>query len=237
MKKDATLEDWLDLGLFTRILCHEMNNLLASQQGFLKLLERGHQDQATLTRWNEEVVKSNQGLQDLVRSIQSFIHDESPSQEDRLDETQFENQMKELAEQALQEGAQISWLGLTRILIVISKQIQFYQSDKLKWVLTYTQGPLAHHLLEQANQIRSFLCIGTIFNQNAALHSELEAAANRILPPRNSALRDWHWALIIGLLRQSQGDLRLYETHPDEGVLRLKLEILIPLREGLDRGS
>jgi hypothetical protein len=237
MKKDATLEDWLDLGLFTRILCHEMNNLLASQQGFLKLLERGHQDHATLTRWNEEVVKANHGLQDLVRSIQSFIHEEPPSQEHRLDETQLQNQMKELAEQALQEGAQISWLALTRILIVISKQIQFNHSDKLKWVLTYTQGPLAHHLLEQANQIRAFLCIATTLNQNAALSSELEAATHRILPPRNSALRDWHWALIIGLLRQSQGDIRLYEIQSDEGELSLKLEILIPLREGLGSGS
>jgi len=230
MKKEAALEDMVDLGLFTRILCHEMNNLLASQQGFLKLLGRGAPNPETLARWNIEVLQANQELQNLVRSIQSYVHTEFPKQD--LSPPLREDYLLKLVDEVIQRKALIPKVALLRVLIITEIQLNTIRAEISEWALTYTKGPVNHCLLEHGNRPQTFLSLGITLNPNTNVSSELDSAANRILPPRNSAHRDWHWALVIGLLRQSQGDIRLYEVTDRMCSSRLKLEILLPLQEG-----
>jgi signal transduction histidine kinase len=228
MKKEAALEDMVDLGLFTRILCHEMNNLLASQQGFLKLLGRGAPDPETLARWNNEVLLANQELQNLVRSVQSYVHTEFPKQD--LNSPPREAHLMKLADEAIQLNALIPKVALSRLLVITEIQLNDIKAENSEWVLTYETGPMVNCLLEHGSSPQKFLSLGTTLHPNMDLSSELNSAANRILPPRDSAHRDWNWALVIGLLRQSQGDMRLSAAADTIDSSCLKLEILLPLQ-------
>lgn len=226
MKKDAALEDLVDLGLFTRILCHEMNNILASQQGFLKLLERGAQDPETLARWKEEVVKANHGLQDLVKSVQSFVHGDHG--EGSGFSPDCEEQTLSIIHAAVSRGAQIPFHSLSRILSTTSHQL--IENDKTlgDWTLTEDTGPVANGLLESIRDGIKLLCFSITVQPNPTLMTELDQASRRILPTKEGSAREWRWALVMGLLRQSRAEIRVQQDIQAQDSEILKLQILIP---------
>jgi hypothetical protein len=229
MKKNAALNDLLDLGLMTRILCHEINNLLASQQGFLKLIGRGSSDPKALERWNDEVLQANFGLQDLIRSMQSLVH--SHPLEEQPSNQALEDKVMRLADSISIQGAKISSLALTRLLLITAELLDLQDQEPNTWLLTIKKGPINKGLLEFAQHPISFLslCIPLIWHH--PIHDELNTAANRILPPRNSSIRDWRWALVIGLLRQSQGDITLTIQSDSAGDQTSVLELLLPIQD------
>lgn len=227
MKKDQALQNLVDLGLMTRILCHEINNLLASQQGFLKLLGRGAPNPEITARWNGEVLAANQELQDLVKSVQSLIHSNAFEEEIGLSPTY--DQLLNLAEESIHQGANIPHLALIRILSITTHQL--YEIDQVprEWSFKHASGPVPNSFLEAMNQAQPLLCLCTSIQPSDALYRELDNAAGRILPPKNSTPREWRWALVLGLLRQSQGDIRLQEDLDPSGLPVMKCELWLPL--------
>jgi hypothetical protein len=228
MKNNVGIHDVLDLGLMTRILCHEMNNILASQQGFLKLLSRGHSDPLTLARWTSEVVQANQSLQDLVKAIQSLVH--SDFDPEHHPDPLLEHTIEQVSHQALALGALIPSISLNRLLLLLVMRAEVKTTPLADWTVAIESGPIEAGVLSQCDPAYPYLSITLPFEVDPSIAQDMERAANRILPPPNSSRADWVWALILGLLRQHRGDLRLQKNPlQDQSPSGERLQVLIPL--------
>lgn len=228
MKNNAGIHEVLDLGLMTRILCHEMNNILASQQGFLKLLSRGHSDPLTLARWTSEVVQANQSLQDLVKTIQSLVH--SDFDPEHRPDALLERTIEQVSQQALALGALIPSIALNRLLLLLAMRPEVKTTPLADWIVAIESEPIEAGVLYQCDPACSYLSITLPFEVDPSIAQDMERAAGRILPTPNSSRAEWVWALILGLLRQHSGDIRLQNTpQQDRSAPSERLQVLIPL--------
>ena len=221
------LQATLDLGLLTRVACHEINNLVASQQGFLRIMQRAAPDDPSRQRWEEQLMAVSQQLAGLVRGLQARAHASSPW-DGLLAPWQPASAVQALAADAMAGGAAIQALELQRMISLtaalagldeagVRQHTRLGQMPALQGAGESLFGLLADP--EQALAIH-FDCNGA----DTAIDA-LRAATDVILPGLNASPLAWQCALLAALLRNNSADLVI--EHRRE--LPARLHLLIPL--------
>lgn len=191
MKNNGGLYDTIDLGLLTRVICHECNNLVASQQGYVNLLQRSNTDPALRTGWLEELSRINETLKRLMEGLRAqVLHYSAPDTE------MLRSRIESVVDACLLLGADMPPLALDRLIglilglepvILLEPRLSSSGRDR-----TSAQIELRFPLKE-----------GYI-DQNAWLKLE-----KSLLPGPEASSAAWQRALVLGLLRQHQGVFEL----------------------------
>lgn len=195
----------LDLGLLSRVVCHELNNLIANQRGYARLLSlRSGAPEAA--RWLGELGAANEGLHALVSGLQAWSRqaatEPANSEADRWPASAaVRSQMIRLRG----AGCAMPEPALLRVLAIVADQAG---SPPDAWSAPQRmRAPLAGALLGSGEQGLELLST-TIpdLSQGTALAS-WSASAEHILPEAGAPTAEWQRALVLGLLRQAGGDI------------------------------
>ncbi len=212
----ASLSALVDLGMLTRAACHEMNNLLASQQGFLRMLDRLPEQDANQTRWLQQVLTVSQEMALLVRSLQSRAHhgaDPSPLSPG----WQEGSAVQAIASQLQRERVALPTLIVQRLVALLGELCG--QDDHSLRAVTrihtrdnIPQGgqALFGYFADFSNAV--WLTVSDRSDGRAL--QALLGSTESILPGVDAQEVDWLAALLSALLRQHGGDVLVGK--PDE---------------------
>ena len=232
------LQAIVDLGLLTRVACHEINNLVASQQGFLRILQRSSPDDPGRGRWQEQLLAVSNELAILVRGLQSRAHASAPSP-GLNPGWQAGSAVRVIADATRAAGAEPGELEIQRMVGLLAELAALNEQT----LPTHCQlgalpdlggagEPIFGMLADPFEAVAVSL---TCMQPDQAVEA-LRRAADVILPGVAAGETAWRCALLASLLRQASADVVVEHAH--EGIVRLHL--LLPRRaahEALPRNT
>jgi signal transduction histidine kinase len=201
----------IDLGLMTRVVCHELSNLLGNQLGYAQLLGRHGSATADQQRWLDEMIRSGGQLQSLIAQLQQRAHGEActrgaPAATAAPAVKAALGNAIGLADAARTLGADVPLVALDRMLAILAGQTGTSIAElapPARASAAWTEAMSG----ERAPGLEGVLIV--IPDRSlGAFPQRWQRAASRILPPPEAASEDWECALVAGLLRQCRGELR-----------------------------
>ena len=195
----------VDLGLLTRLLCHEINNLVANQRGYTGLLlQRGLQG-ADAPRWLAEVARDTEELASLVAQVQTWTRSGAFADSGEADPWSDAPAERALLDLLISRGVDLPGIALQRLLTIVAQTagagLDEWQPIPPGQALPGLALLGTHDGRTQGVQLQIPLRSGP-----AALQAWHESAA-RILPGEGADAEAWKRSLVLGLLRQNGGEL------------------------------
>ncbi len=197
----------IDLGLMTRVACHELNNLIANQRGYSRLLLQRGDGTAESRRWLTELAAASDGLHHLVGQLQQWSRCPVPAGQPPSPAWVWPpaHALQTLARALSAQGCALSEVALQRLLGIVSGLAAAAAED---WSAVYRGEPPPHGaLLGLGERDRPMLGVDLPDHSGDLEASAWAAAADLILPAADAAPDAWLRALVLGLLRQCGGDL------------------------------
>lgn len=198
----------IDLGLLTRVICHELNNLIANQRGYARLLEQRGGLAGDALRWLAELAAATDGLQQLLAGVQDWSR-RAGAPDSAADSAAAWPPAAAVALAAglVARGCVLSRLPLLRMLEIVGKHAG---SAADAWQpIAAARPPTDGSLLGTLDGSGDVIGLRVPDASQGAAVRAWSAAADRILPTAGAPPADWERALVLGLLRQTGGDLYL----------------------------
>ncbi|MDE3010791.1 MAG: hypothetical protein KGI67_07880 [Pseudomonadota bacterium] len=198
----------IDLGLLTRVLCHELNNLIANQRGYARLLEQRGGLAGDAMRWLGELAAATDGLQLLLAGMQDWSRRAAtPDGTVRPSPPWPSAAAVSLAAGLVAQGCAVPVLPLLRMLEIVGMQAG---AGVDAWQPIAATAPPGHGgVLGTLDSSGEVLGLRVADGNPAPAAGDWAEAADRILPTAGAPAADWERALVLGLLRQCGGDLYL----------------------------
>ena len=193
----------IDLGLMTRVICHEINNLLANQRGYGNLLRQRGLAAPEAARWLGEVSQATSELQTLIGGLQA--RSRHPADADPADRWPPEPAVAIAAARLVQSGSSLGETALERVLTIIAGESEAAGAD---WT-TAERGtwPPGSGILGSAPASGTVLSLSIPDHSGGMASGRWVDSASRILPGSDAPADAWRRALVLGLLRQGGGEL------------------------------
>lgn len=222
------LDAAVDLGLLTRVVCHELNNLLATQRGYAGLLARENTLPADRQRWLAELGAAAQAQHALVASLQSRAWqlealpaspDGAISMDDQSAPDSLLQTYTAVANASRQMGTRMPLVALIRLLAILDTAAGNRAGDADQGVDWEQLGgaELAELDISESLVLNEALRPGctviTLTDRSeGAVKRDWDAMGDRILPGPDGNALAWGFAMIAGLFRQYGGTLRFSDA-------------------------
>ena len=193
----------IDLGLMTRVICHEINNLLANQRGYGNLLRQRGLAAPDAPRWLTELSGATLELQALVSALQ--LQSRRRGNTAPADRWPPEPAIKTIAAELAGMGSSLGETALQRMLTIIAAEVE---ATGPEWTApALAPWPAGTGILGSAPATGSALILSIPDHGRGRSRTRWSDSASQILPPGEALPDAWSRALVLGLLRQCGGDL------------------------------
>jgi hypothetical protein len=199
----------------TRVICHEINNLLANQRGYGNLLRQRGPAVPDAPRWLGEMSKATLELQDLITGLQA--QSRRPADAVRGDRWPPEPAVATVAAQLARSGSGLGETALERVLTIIAAECAAAGADwspakRAPW-------PSGSGILGSAPTTGAIQILSIQDHSGGLARGRWVDSASRILPGSEAPSDAWNRALVLGLLRQCGGELLPPDGQSDRFIL------------------
>jgi hypothetical protein len=217
--QDTQLEQLalIDLGLLTRVVCHELNNVIATQRGYARLLTQRGASGEDGARWLGELTGASAQLQSLVSGVQEWTRRQEHSVR-TADVTAGSwppgPTLATRVQTLVEGGAGLSAVALGRLMMIVAGEAAASPDtwSVPKRTLVPVEGALFGTCADHAEILLTTIADAS----NGATWGDWTVAAERILPAAGSTPSDWARSLALGLLRQAGADLYHLSARPGQ---------------------